>query len=42
MAAEWIDPRYEDVVEEMDQANADRHPADRPVRGFIVPAPAED
>lgn len=40
--AEWINPRYEELVETLNQANAERHPADGPVRGFVVPAPDED
>ncbi|WP_268983653.1 hypothetical protein [Streptomyces fuscigenes] len=39
---EWINPRYEELVETLSQANAERRPADGPVRGLVVPEPDED
>ncbi len=36
---EWIDPRYRDVVRELDARQ--REPDQPPVRGFLVPEPDE-
>jgi hypothetical protein len=39
---EWINPRYEELIETLNQASAKQHPTDTPVRGFLVPVPDED
>lgn len=41
---EWIDPRYTDLMKQLKAAEQNRQQQgdDRPVRGFVLPAPPDE